>query len=1168
MSLDQPGDAPEALIPRAGSTAVRHVRLLGPVQVVQVDGATIDLPSQTQRRLLAMLAVSPGRTLRPDFLSDRLGVSDGALRKTVGRLRAQLGIHVLVTDAGGYRLTCAVDTDLFTQLILDNHGGSDHLDRIDQALALWTGEVLDEFCHEAWAQPAVAPLEELHALAVEDRAELLIARSRHGEALASLQVHIAQNPLRDRARGLLIQALASDGRQADALRAYQDYRTLLAAELGTEPSAHVRSIERRVSAGWADAQSLGRVALHAVLAHGPGLIGRVHELALLESELEQARSGSLHTVLLNGEAGIGKTTLAAAFARAHHQHHGATVLYGRCDEGAAVPLQPFRGIVGSLVEHVALVTLTAHCERFGGELQRVAPGLMNRIDVPTPPQSDDATDRYRLFEAIADLMRRVTANGPLLLVLDDLHWAEPTALLLLRHVARTLVDAPILIVASHRDTGENQSIELRAALADLDRGHTRRISLTGFSDNELADLVVSVVNAHPGRGSDTLVSQLRIETGGNPLYAAHLMRHLMESGRIDIDHATVRLLGPLDDTEIPPSLRDVVWTRVQTLGEVTSQVLSAAAVLGIEFSENVLVDIVDAGDTEVETALDAAIEAGLLVEVEGPTRTLRFTHALVAHALYSELRGIRRRRLHELAARMLLKSVDLLPQQVTVQLARHWAQAGDRSEAQRWSTAAADHAYDHLAPTEAARWYELALDHATALGRPDSERAALMVKWAQAQHRSGDPLAHATFLLGADMARRSGAHDVLVQAALGNDRGFMRLGAVETERLDIIEAALKVVDQHDTTIYARLLALYGRELIHTPQATLRHHVTQKALDLADHSTDPTLFPRIVADLLYTLWPSGTPELRRALVARATAAVDATDDPFIQFRMHNAMYIMAVELADPTLAKHSIDRLRLIASEVKEPRLQWLFGLVAAFETMMEARLDESEQLSNLMLDIGTQLREPDAFALYAAQLFVNWTFAGRHGELFPLITQVMKDNPDILGFRLAYGVICVVVGREDEARQILHEGAANGFTQLPMDFLWKTSIIGYAVLAVELQDAAIAALLYPILEPFGAEVAFNGATSQGYIGAYLGKLASLMGLHDIADAHLHTALDVATAFGWAYHRATTLVALALSQRRRTGTLDSQGTAWLDEAAAICAERGLKSIAAHVVLVRG
>jgi predicted ATPase len=198
------------------------------------------------------------------------------------------------------------------------------------------------------------------------------------------------------------------------------------------------------------------VPLVGVPAEVPVLIGRRRELTWLGSELVNARAGSLRLVLLSGEAGMGKSTLVATLARTYAEQGAAAVVYGRCDEGAAVPLQPFRAVVGTLVDYAPKEVLRAHCERFGGELARIAPHLLNRIWAPPPTEGEDATVRYQMFEAVADLIRRLAASGPLLLVLEDMHWAEPTALLLLRHLAHALIDVPVLVVASLRDM-EGQS---------------------------------------------------------------------------------------------------------------------------------------------------------------------------------------------------------------------------------------------------------------------------------------------------------------------------------------------------------------------------------------------------------------------------------------------------------------------------------------------------------------------------------------------------------------------------------------------------------------------------------------------------------------------------------------------------------------------------------------
>jgi hypothetical protein len=471
-----------------------------------------------------------------------------------------------------------------------------------------------------------------------------------------------------------------------------------------------------------------------------------------------------------------------------------------------------------------------------------------------------------------------------------------------------------------------------------------------------------------------------------------------------------------------------------------------------------------------------------------------------------------------------------------------------------------------LAPTEAATWYETALDHAQALGRPDSERADLMVRLGEARHRAGDPSARETLLAAADLARRAGAGEVLVRAALASDRGLARVGTVDDEQLAVIEAAIEVADRSDPA-YARLLALQALQLIHTPRFELRRDVARQAVELVEASDDPTLLPRTIAALTFALEGPGTLAVRRDLAVRAVAAATAAENPALEFWTRRAAYFVAVEAADPELARASLGRLSAIAAELGEPRLRWVATMYEAFQATMEARLDDAERLAEDALTIGTEIGEPEAFSLYAAQLFAARSFAGRYAELFPLVQGIMEANPEVSPFRLAYAITCLSVDREDEARAILHQGADERFERIPVDYTWMTTVIGYAVLAVELQDAASAAELYPILEPYAGEVAFSGVTSQGPISAYLGKLASLLGRHDDADAYLHRALDVTLAFGWRYHEATTLVALARSQHRRTGTLDGDAVQWLDDAEAIATERGLDGVLTQVAAVR-
>ncbi|MGZ6973884.1 MAG: hypothetical protein ACXVKQ_08105, partial [Acidimicrobiia bacterium] len=229
-----------------------------------------------------------------------------------------------------------------------------------------------------------------------------------------------------------------------------------------------------------------------------------------------------------------------------------------------------------------------------------------------------------------------------------------------------------------------------------------------------------------------------------------------------------------------------------------------------------------------------------------------------------------------------------------------------------------------------------------------------------------------------------------------------------------------------------------------------------------------------------------------------------------------------------------------------------------FTATMAGRLVEAESAATQTLELGMQIGAPDAFTFFAPQFFAIGTFAGRHDELFPLVEQATKDDPLAIAFKLAYGIICHAVGRDQTAREILEDGIASGFAALPVDNLWTTCVIGYAILAIELDRADAAAQLVPLLEPHANDVAFNGVSSQGPIAAYVGKLESLLGRHDDAEEHLRAALDIAEAFGWQYHRATTLFALAQARGRRLGTLDAEGQAWLGEASELCRTLGFRT----------
>jgi len=1141
------------------------VRILGSVDGIAPDGASVALPSTSQRRLLAVLAIHAPRSLRVEWLADVLDVSPGALRTLVSRLRAAVGVATIETTSTGYRLRAEVDAQLCCRAIAEAPGAADPIEVLDRALAGWMGPPLEEFRGEPWASGEIARLTEIHAAASDDLSAALLSRGRSAEAVAGLERQVAAHPYRDRSRGLLMRALAGSGRQAEAFRAFQAYRTFLAEEVGTEPSAELVEIERRIATGWngleredgpdpttvADShrEVAFEVPLDGVLAREAVFVGRSRELEVLEVEQRRSAEGGLRSVIVSGEPGIGKTSLLALFARRLTDQQLAPVVYGRCDE-VAVPLQPFRTIIGTYVECAPLDVLHAHVAACGGEVLRIAPQLGYRVDAPAPTDTDHATERYLLFEAVADLLRRLAARQPLVVLLDDLHWAEPTALQLLRHLANALADVPLLAVLSCRDTVESDTEGLRLALAEVERAGALRLDLVGLEEAALAELVRegrprSLTVDDPAPDPTDLAARLSRETAGHPLYATQLLRHWDESAE------------PAAPTRgaIPRTLRDLVWSRVDALGPDATDVLMAAAVLGQEFDESVLVELVDVGEAVVVASLDDAVRGGLLTELETPARTVRFVHALVANALYTDLGGGRRTRLHARAAQALTGRRNATGASGLVSLARHCALGGLPDEAQHWYTVAGDAAFDDLASQEAIQHYRAALDLAESRARPDDERADLLVRLGEAQERAGDADAFATLEAGAALAQRGRAPAVLARAALATDRGTARVDGGMSEQRAMVEAAFATADRTDRATCAELGALLAQSLTYAGETDRRIMLAREALQIAETIDDPALYVRVAVAAVNAL-TGPTHSLERAeLARRAIDAAEVSGDPMLLFRAHYLSHTTAVVRADQPTVARSLARLRATAKRYGTPRMRWLLGVVDTFHATMQSRLVEAEALATATLDAGMAVSEPDAFPVFATQYFAIATFAGRHIELFPLIEQATLDSPGLITPRLAYGILCCTVGRESEARAILEESLATGFSAIPNDTLRSTGLVACAILAIELQHLDAAQALLPLLEPLSAEVAYNGAGSQGPIAAYCGKLASLVGQHDLAEERLLEALRTTEVFGWIYHRATTRFAMAEARFRRLGRLDAEGRDWLDEATALCTTGG-------------
>ena len=316
---------------------------------------------------------------------------------------------------------------------------------LGEALGLWRGDALADCRGGGWAAAEALRLDELRLSTVEDRIDADLMLGQHGVLVGELESLVARHPLRERLWGALMLALYRAGRQAEAVRAYQRARDVLVEELGLEPGAELRRLEAAVLAGDSvlDLPDATRRAPRAELAIPlPGrlgaassavFVGRAHEREGLSRSLQAVAEGERRVVLVSGEPGIGKTSLSTAFA-GRRSDNGAVVLYGRCDEDLGIPYQPWAEVLTHLVAHAPDDLLAAHVDARGSELARLAPDLAARTTAGRISSSDAESERYLLFGAVVDLLARVSALAPIVLVLDDLHWADRPTIQLLRHV--------------------------------------------------------------------------------------------------------------------------------------------------------------------------------------------------------------------------------------------------------------------------------------------------------------------------------------------------------------------------------------------------------------------------------------------------------------------------------------------------------------------------------------------------------------------------------------------------------------------------------------------------------------------------------------------------------------------------------------------------------------
>ena len=907
------------------------------------------------------------------------------------------------------------------------------------------------------------------------------------------------------------------------------------------------------------------IPLPTRLSYAPatGVIGRHQEAAVLATAFKRAVSGEgRQVVLLSGEAGLGKTTLAASAARAARDS-GACVLLGRCDENLAAPYRPFVEALSHYVANAPEGVLRSHVQVHGAELATLVPALSKRLDALPPPQSSDPdTERYLLFGSVVGLLAEIAAKQPLVFIVDDLQWADTPSLQLLRHLVATDELGSILIVGTYRDTELSASHPLVDALTWLRREPSvSRVELRGLDDTG----VIAFVEAAAGHQLDDAAVEfshaLYRETDGNPFFVGEVLRHLYETGSIFQDEGGQWMAaGDVAEMALPDSIREVVSSRIARLGELAERVLAHASVIGKDFDVSLLARVSNCGEDELLDILDAAAAVALVREAPDVAGHYTFSHALIQHTLYQDLGPTRRTRAHRRVGEALEQICGDHPRDRVGELARHWSNATqlvDAGKAISYLRQAGDAALDALAPDDAVRHFSQALQLSGQLSEPEPLlHTDLLLGLGIAQRQVGIPAFRETLLEAAHTALGLGATDRLVTAALANNRGFGSLGVVDTDRVEVLEAALAAIGKVDTRERALLLATLCNELTYGPLER-RRALADEAKAIARRVGDPAT----VVQVLYTVHltalciPSTLGERLRD-TAEALDRAEALGDPVHLYWAAAGNRAAAVQAGDSATGARRLAAMKAVSERLRQPTMRWTTRFHEAADALLAGDSALAEELATEALQIGTDSGQPDAFAFYGAQLIWSRMQQGRLGELVPLVADTVAQNPGVAGFHAALALACVQGGDDGEGSRLVGEAASMGFHRVPMDIAWMAAMVNYSLVAIQLKAKEPAEQLAGLLSPYHEQVAFQGVIGQTPVALCLGGLATLLGRDEDAERYFAEASDLNVRCNMRYAAAHTdfLWGIMLSTRGRPGDM-SRARSLLNQAHAVATDGG-------------
>ncbi|MDQ3849043.1 MAG: AAA family ATPase [Actinomycetota bacterium] len=1118
--------SPAASSQRGGRGRDLRLTLFGELQVHLGDRDVAErLPGRQGRALVAYLVLNQERLVSRDELLNVLwpqrppAAPEAALSSVLAKVRRALAPGQIT---GRQALTLQLPPDVE----VDVRAVGEQTERAESALAGGDPATAREAAQavlDVLAQPLLPDLGgewietwrrqfaelEPRVLEIAARAGLALGEGHLPAAERAAAALVARQPFREGGYALLMEAQAGQGNVAEALRTFERVRVLLRDELGAAPSPSLVALHERLLHAQDGAPTVAPPPHREVAGSSlptvtsqmieGAFVGREDLLGRLRTRWAECRAGQSRIVLLVGEAGVGKTRLAAEFAEEVHAD-GGTVLYGRADEEALLPHQPFVEALHHLVGQAdtVLADLSPQDREI---LRRLLPDLLPTDNAAVAVSGhEDRALRYRLFEAVATLLCLATrCRCPLLLILDDLHWADPPTLLMLRHLLRHSQLTNLLVVGTFRHVEVGRDHPLLDLLTDLRRERRYdRLTLGGLDDQATLALVADRLGRQV---TPQFVRRLRQQTEGNVFFIEETIRALIDSGR----HEEALTETALERLGVPEGVSEIVGRRVNRLSPLAAEALSAASVAGRHFRLGIVAEIVGQAPEQVMGALEECMAAGLVREEADRVDVFAFSHALVREALYGRLSVSRRVRLHHCIAQALealAQSERVNPAELAHHflLARHFTGPGP---ARRYAIAAGERATELLA-------YEEAVEHfaqAATLFEDDeeAERCEVLLALGRAQWRAGNDAARHTFRTAADSAARRADRDQLARAALGHSARYHEARYPGSQGRGLLEEALGALDEDDSARRALLLSrLAGNLAFATEEHERASELSAEALAMARRLGDPNVLLAALMARHATLLHVRSLDERLAL-SEEFMRLGVGHPELLAERHHWRLYDL-LEGAAVEAARREQPTLEALTRDMRQPQWQSLAVGWRGIWAELEGDVAQAERCADECLRLGQRAGMKDALSTWAAKLLMLRRRQGRLPELASVIQRLVGGaGVRQTGWPSALGLILAETGDEDAARAIYRRELAAYPSALPQ--FWLTSVAALSELCARLRDAEGARTLYAALAPYGHRNVVVGYSScWGPVEGVLALLAATFDDQGLRRRHARAAL--------------------------------------------------------------